>query len=90
MIFDEVSKFQKRNLQVFRIFKLARVLKLARHSPGLQVIRFINVSKLVETDYVAGNCLHPAVQLQGAWPPHLPRQYQWIHLCQVCLPLDLR
>ena len=24
-------------LQVFRIFKLARVLKLARHSPGLQV-----------------------------------------------------
>ena len=25
-------------LQVFRIFKLARVLKLARHSPGLQVI----------------------------------------------------
>ena len=26
------------NSQVFRIFKLARVLKLARHSPGLQVI----------------------------------------------------
>ena len=26
-------------LQVFRIFKLARVLKLARHSPGLQVNR---------------------------------------------------
>merc|ERR1719348_738796 len=25
-------------LQVFRIFKLARVLKLARHSPGLQAI----------------------------------------------------
>ena len=24
-------------LQVFKIFKLARVLKLARHSPGLQV-----------------------------------------------------
>ena len=24
-------------LQIFRIFKLARVLKLARHSPGLQV-----------------------------------------------------
>ena len=26
------------NSQVFRIFKLARVLKLARHSPGLQVV----------------------------------------------------
>ena len=26
-------------LQVFKIFKLARVLKLARHSPGLQVSR---------------------------------------------------
>ena len=25
-------------LQIFRIFKLARVLKLARHSPGLQVL----------------------------------------------------
>ena len=24
-------------LQVFKIFKLARVLKLAKHSPGLQV-----------------------------------------------------
>ena len=27
-------------LQVFRIFKLARVLKLARHSPGLQAIAY--------------------------------------------------
>jgi hypothetical protein len=32
-------------LQVFRIFKLARVLKLARHSPGLQVPRLF-VSQL--------------------------------------------
>ena len=37
---DEGSAIHKLNLQVFRIFKLARVLKLARHSPGLQVIRF--------------------------------------------------
>ena len=27
-------------LQVFKIFKLARVLKLARHSPGLQAIAY--------------------------------------------------
>merc|ERR1719282_2197934 len=27
-------------LQIFRIFKLARVLKLARHSPGLQAIAY--------------------------------------------------
>ena len=27
-------------LQVFRIFKLARVMKLARHSPGLQAIAY--------------------------------------------------
>ena len=27
-------------IQVFRIFKLARVLKLARHSPGLQAIAY--------------------------------------------------
>ena len=27
-------------LQVFRIFKLARVFKLARHSPGLQAIAY--------------------------------------------------
>lgn len=31
-------------LQVFKIFKLARVLKLARHSPGLQVNMNIRAS----------------------------------------------
>ena len=35
-------------LQVFKIFKLARVLKLARHSPGLQV----------STASTAGNKIH--------------------------------
>ena len=30
-------------LQVFKIFKLARVLKLARHSPGLQVNIYHNL-----------------------------------------------
>ena len=30
-------------LQVFKIFKLARVLKLARHSPGLQVYIYHNL-----------------------------------------------
>ena len=40
--------YKKLNFQVFRIFKLARVLKLARHSPGLQVIRFIKHLKVLE------------------------------------------
>ena len=35
-------------LQVFKIFKLARVLKLARHSPGLQVIMNI-MSNLIKS-----------------------------------------
>ena len=30
------------HVQIFRIFKLARVLKLARHSPGLQVTLLTN------------------------------------------------
>ena len=34
------SKGMEDILQVFRIFKLARVLKLARHSPGLQAIAY--------------------------------------------------
>ena len=42
-------------LQIFRIFKLARVLKLARHSPGLQVLHksfiffclFLNYSQAI-------------------------------------------
>ena len=40
--FDEPdeSKGMEDILQVFRIFKLARVLKLARHSPGLQAIAY--------------------------------------------------
>ena len=32
---DDESSGMEDILQVFRIFKLARVLKLARHSPGL-------------------------------------------------------
>ena len=28
------------SIKVFRVFKLARILKLARHSPGLQAIIF--------------------------------------------------
>ena len=35
--YEEKVKIAK---QVFRIFKLARVLKLARHSPGLQAIAY--------------------------------------------------
>ena len=34
---EEESSGVEDMLQIFRIFKLARVLKLARHSPGLQV-----------------------------------------------------
>ena len=34
------------NSQIFRIFKLARVLKLARHSPGLQVTLFAGFTDL--------------------------------------------
>ena len=34
-------------LQVFKIFKLARVLKLARHSPGLQVI--VNIRAMIQS-----------------------------------------
>ena len=37
---EEESSGVEDILQVFRIFKLARVLKLARHSPGLQAIAY--------------------------------------------------
>ena len=37
MVEEEESSGVEDILQIFRIFKLARVLKLARHSPGLQV-----------------------------------------------------
>ena len=42
-------------LQIFRIFKLARVLKLARHSPGLQVHNSIShiIGKLTAISYQA-------------------------------------
>ena len=36
----------------------------------------------------AGNCLHSAIQLQGARSLNLPRQHQWIHLCQVLNSFD--
>jgi len=37
---DSTQSSLQAGLQVFRIFKLARVLKLARHSPGLQAIAY--------------------------------------------------
>merc|ERR1712013_653907 len=37
---EEESSGVEDILQIFRIFKLARVLKLARHSPGLQAIAY--------------------------------------------------
>ena len=48
------------NSQVFRIFKLARVLKLARHSPGLQVIsKTLYFQKL---EYIFGSWCRLLVQ----------------------------
>ena len=48
------------NSQVFRIFKLARVLKLARHSPGLQVIsKTVYFQKL---EYIFGSWCRLLVQ----------------------------
>ena len=35
---DDLSRVVHWTLQVFRIFKLARIFKLGRHSPGLQSI----------------------------------------------------
>ena len=47
-------------IQVFRIFKLARVLKLARHSPGLQVIsKSLYFQKL---EYIFGSWCRLLVQ----------------------------
>ena len=46
-------------LQVFKIFKLARVLKLARHSPGLQVykvyiffITFLDIHRYLRAKHI--------------------------------------
>ena len=47
-------------LQVFRIFKLARVLKLARHSPGLQVSSWRSNSRITSLLCFSGHCLHSA------------------------------
>ena len=83
--------WQQENTQVFRIFKLARVLKLARHSPGLQVMPGPQMFHLIYLLFItwdlvmAGHCLHFAVELQRAWSPHFPRQHQWVHLRQVKL-----
>ena len=41
---EEESSGVEDMLQIFRIFKLARVLKLARHSPGLQVYLIIHLA----------------------------------------------
>ena len=86
--------WQQENTQVFRIFKLARVLKLARHSPGLQVMPGPQMFHLIYLLFItwdlviAGHCLHFAVELQRAWSPHFPRQHQWVHLRQVKLPFS--
>ena len=45
-------------LQVFKIFKLARVLKLAKHSPGLQVKTYYSQKNLFK-NRSAGHCLYP-------------------------------
>ena len=82
-------------IQVFRIFKLARVLKLARHSPGLQAIAYtlqvyFNQSN-VDNLALSKLCKHrgtlkikrisPA-QLQRTSSLDLPHSCQWYHLCK--------
>ena len=64
-------------LQVFKIFKLARVLKLARHSPGLQVI--VNIRAMIQS--VTSYCqAQVQVQIPGQVPGqvtgHVPGQVQ--------------
>ena len=50
-------------LQVFRIFKLARVLKLARHSPGLQV-RLLTILLSINCHFMnIGDRVHSSAQL---------------------------
>ena len=68
-------------LQVFKIFKLARVLKLARHSPGLQVGFIVNYTALTSL-HLPGHSLHPEEQLQGVAAACVPHCCQRLHFCK--------
>ena len=68
-------------LQIFRIFKLARVLKLARHSPGLQVNNLFKDDKLNSQILNSGNSLHIEAQLQGTPTAGFSHCHQRFHLC---------
>ena len=70
-------------LQVFKIFKLARVLKLARHSPGLQVSRAPASISLQHDHSRPGHRLHAEEQHEGARAAGLPHHHQRPHLRQL-------